>query len=52
MASYFLRQDCNFTMMELATCSYEDYLAKSAFKLNEEQFNEVQNLLNTLLHLQ
>ena len=50
LASYFLRQDCNFTMMELATCSYAEYLAKSTHKINENQFNALQEMLNNILN--
>lgn len=50
-ASYFLLWDKNFSLEELAYCTYEDYLAKTVAQvpLNEGQFAGLQTMLKTML---
>ena len=49
--SYFLLWDKNFSLEELAYCTYEDYLAKTVAQvpLNEGQFAGLQTMLKTML---
>ena len=50
-ASYFLLWDKNFSLEELAYCTYVEYLEKTVAQtpLNEGQFTGLQTMLKTML---